>query len=45
MWAAKYEEDKVNRAAEIEVIKQVEEIVATKLDTMKDYLKDAANAE
>jgi hypothetical protein len=44
-WRAKYEEDKVNRAAEIEIIKQVEEIVATKLDTMKDYLKDAANSE
>jgi len=44
-WRARYESDKVTRAGEIEVIAQVEEIVATRLDTMADYLQDAANAE
>merc|ERR1712176_1018610 len=44
-WRARYESDKVTRAGEIDVIAQVEEIVATRLDTMADYLQDAANAE
>jgi len=40
MWNEKYETDKVNRAAEISIIEQVEQIVATKLDTMKDYMEE-----
>lgn len=43
-WEAKYAADTKGRNEEISVIEQVKEIVATKLSTMKDYLKDAANA-
>jgi chromosome segregation ATPase len=42
-WRTKYGEDKKQRSAEIEIVKQVEAIIATKLDTIKDYLKDRAN--
>merc|ERR1739845_328826 len=42
-WAANYVSDNEGRTEEIKVIETVENIVATKLDTMKDYLQDAAN--
>lgn len=44
-WRVKYEADKTARGAEIDVVKQVENILATKIDTMKDYLKGRANGE
>lgn len=42
-WRTKYAEDKQQRLSEIEIVKQVEAIIATKLDTIKDYLKERAN--
>jgi chromosome segregation ATPase len=41
----KYTEDKKSRGAQIEIVKQVESIIATKLDTIKDYLKDRVDHE
>lgn len=41
-WRNKYASDKEQRSKEIGVVKQVEEIIATKLETMKDYLKERA---
>jgi len=42
-WRTKYGEDKKQRGSEIDIVKQVESIIATKLDTIKDYLKDRVN--
>jgi len=44
-WRTKYGEDKKQRGSEIEIVKQVEAIIATKLDTIKDYLKERVNAQ
>lgn len=35
-----YAEEKESRTAELNIVKQVEAIIATKLDTIKDYLKE-----
>jgi len=39
-WKAEYEKNKEKRTKEINVVKQVENIIATKLETMKDYISD-----
>lgn len=44
-WRVKYESDKGKRAQEIQVVQAVENIIATKLDTMKDYLKERVDPE
>jgi len=44
-WRVKYESDKGKRSQEISVVQAVENIIATKLDTMKDYLKERADAD
>jgi chromosome segregation ATPase len=41
-WRNKWAADKEQRGKEIAVVKQVEAIIATKLETMKDYLKERA---
>lgn len=44
-WRTKWAEDKEARLAEIAVVKQVEAIIATKLETMSDYLKERVNTD
>jgi hypothetical protein len=39
-WRTRWAQEKESRTAEVNVVKQVEAIIATKLDTMKDYLKE-----
>jgi chromosome segregation ATPase len=41
-WRNKWAADKEDRSKEIGVVKQVEGIIATKLETMKDYMKERA---
>jgi len=42
-WRNKWATDKEQRTKEVNVVKQVESIIATKLETMKDYIKSRAN--
>jgi len=44
-WRNKWATDKEQRTKEVNVVKQVESIIATKLETMKDYIKNRANGE
>lgn len=44
-WRATWEKNKEKRTQEIEIVKQVENIIATKLDTMKDYLHGRADQD
>lgn len=42
-WRTVYKSETATRSNEINIVKQVENIIATKLNTMKEYLKERVN--